>query len=128
MGAGEAILGASIGSGVAAGASTSLGNSTIGNFISGVAGGVAGRAAGRAVANRLRNRNIGNQESQPLIPPRTGERLGGSRNRNRLVDNEIQPDPQTNAPEQSSSALLNRMFGCTDLLAEPGILRTRAGV
>ena len=73
MGAGEAILGASTGSGVAAGASTALGNSTVGHFISGVAGGVAGRAAGRAVANRLRNRNIENQELQPLLSSRTGE-------------------------------------------------------
>jgi hypothetical protein len=117
MGAGETILGASIGSGVAAGASTALGNSTVGHFISGVAGGVAGRAAGRAIANRLRNRNIGNQELQPLLSSRPGQRLGGRNNRNRLVENEIQVsrDPQTGEatnwqvpPEQSSSTLLNR--------------------
>ncbi len=83
MGAGEAILGASIRSGEAAGASTALGNSTAGHIISGVAGGIAGRAAGRAAANRLRNRNIENQESQPLLSSTSGERLGGRRNRNR---------------------------------------------
>ena len=38
MGAGEAILGATIGSGVATGISTALGNSTAGHLISGVAG------------------------------------------------------------------------------------------
>lgn len=111
MNAGETILGASIGSGVAAGTSMALGNSHAANFISGTMGGLAGRAAGRAVANRLRNRNIENQELQPLIPPRTGG------NRNRIVDNEIQVsrDPQTGEatnwqvpPEQTSSALLNR--------------------
>ena len=97
MAAGESILGASIGSGVAAGASTAMGNSTAGHIISSTLGGVAGRAAGRAAANRLRNRNVENQESQPLLSSTSGDRLGGRRNRNRLVDNEIQiaQDPRT---------------------------------
>jgi hypothetical protein len=82
-------------------ASTAMGNSTAGHIISSTLGGVVGRAAGRAAANRLRNRNIENQESQPLLTSSSGERLGGRRNRNRLIDNEIQP-------EQPSSNLLNR--------------------
>ena len=98
MGAGESILGASIGSGIAAGASTALGNSYIGNIASGVAGGIAGRAAGRAVANRLRNRNIGNQESQPLL----GNRLGGRPGRNRLV-------PET-PPQSSTMEILKKVM------------------
>ncbi len=65
-----------------------------------MAGGIAVRAAGRAVANRLRNRNIENQESQPLLSSRTGERLGGRSNRNRLVDNQVQVSQDQVPPEQ----------------------------
>ena len=116
MAAGESILGASIGSGVAAGASTAMGNSTAGHIISSTIGGVVGRAAGRRIASRLRNRNIENQESQPLLTSASGERLGGRRNRNRLVDNEIQHtyDPQTRettnlqVPPEQPPNLLNR--------------------
>ncbi len=109
MAAGESILGASIGSGVAAGGSTAMGNSTAGHIISSAIGGVVGRAAGtaagRAAANRLRNKKIENQESQPLLTSSSGERLGGRRNRNRLVVNEIQPEQPPNLLKQNSTNL-----------------------
>jgi hypothetical protein len=105
IGAGETILCATIGSGVAAGASTALGNSTAGHIISGVAGGIAGRAAGKATSNR-RNRNIQNEESQPLLSSSQGQRLGGRRGRSRLVPPEIQEtrDPQI-PPEETLSSI-----------------------
>ena len=94
MGAGESIIGATIGAGMAGGASTALGNSTAGHIISGIAGGVAGRAAGRAMANR-RNTNIQNEESQPLLSRGRGQRLGGRRGRNILVDTTTTTDQNT---------------------------------
>jgi hypothetical protein len=99
--AGETILGKTLGSGVATGTSSALGNSTTGHIISTVAGGIAGRASGRRMAKRLRNRDIGGQESQPLLS--SGDRLGGRRYINRLVDNENQL-PQ----EQPPPNILNR--------------------
>jgi hypothetical protein len=117
MGAGEAILGATIGSGVATGISTALGNSTAGHLISGVAGGVIGRTAGRRVANRLRNRDNQNQELQPLLSSNTGTRLGGRQGRNRIIEpqSQVLHDPQTGEistwqipPEQSQPSILNR--------------------
>jgi hypothetical protein len=113
MGAGESILGASVGAGVAGGVSTALGNSTTGHIISSIAGGIAGRAAGRRIPNRLSN----GEETQPLLSSRQGERLGGRRGRNRLVEPETQisRDPQTGEittwqipPEQSQPSLINR--------------------
>ena len=117
MGAGEAILGATIGSGVATGISTALGNSTAGHLISGVAGGVIGRTAGRRVANRLRNRDNQNQELQPLLSSNTGTRLVGRQGRNRITEpqSQVLHDPQTGEistwqipPEQSQPSILNR--------------------
>jgi hypothetical protein len=81
MGAGESIIGATIGAGVAGGVSTALGNSAAGHIISGVAGGIAGRAAGRAIANRRIRPQTTSEEQLPLL----GNRLGGRRGRNRLV-------------------------------------------
>ena len=101
MGAGEAILGASIGSGVATGASSVLGQSAVGNIASGIIGGVAGKSIGVKIGNRLRNRNAtqpGETISQPTEQtPLLGNRLGGRRGRNRLVNDriEIQPDVQS---------------------------------
>ena len=98
MGAGESILGATIGSGVAAGASSALGNSHAANIISGIAGGIAGRAAGRAATNYRTRPQTTTEEQVPLL----GNRLGGRRGRNRLVDNEIQQtyDPSTGETTQ----------------------------
>jgi hypothetical protein len=90
MGAGESIICATIGSGIAGGASTALGNSTAGHIISGIAGGVAGRAAGRAMANRRNRPQATTEEQIPLL----GNRLGGRRGRNRLV----QETQQTHDP------------------------------
>ncbi len=113
MGAGESILGASIGAGVAGGVSTALGNTTTGHVLSSIAGGIAGRAAGRRMTNRVSN----GEETQPLLSSRQGERLGGRRRRNRLVEPETQisRDPQTGEttswqipPEQSQPSLINR--------------------
>jgi hypothetical protein len=100
MGAGEAILGASIGSGVATGASAVLGQSAVGNIASGIIGGVAGKSIGVKIGNRLRNRNATQppEISQPTEQtPLLGNRLGGRRGRNRLVNDriEIQPDVQS---------------------------------
>jgi hypothetical protein len=76
--------------------SAALENSTAGRIISGTIGGALRRAAGRRTASILRNRDIENQELQPLSS-RTGEQLGGRRNINRIVDDEMQQthDPQT---------------------------------
>jgi hypothetical protein len=103
MGAGEAIMGATIGSGAAAGISTALGNSTAGHTISGVAGGVIGRAAGRRVANRLRNGDKQNQELQPLLSSNTGTRLGGRRGKNIITE-----QPSEISQDQSQPSILNR--------------------
>lgn len=114
MGAGESILGATIGSGVAAGASSALGNSHTANIISGIAGGIAGRAAGRAATNYRTRPQTTTEEQQALNAPvlgsallneqvpLLGNRLGGRRGRNRLVDNEIQQtyDPSTGETTQ----------------------------
>jgi hypothetical protein len=110
MTSGEAILGATVGSGVATGASTALGNSTAGNIISDVAGGVVGGIAGRAATN-TRTRTQGTSEEQiPLL----GNRLGGRRGRNRLVQETQQThDPISGEnttwqiPEEQPSSTMN---------------------
>jgi hypothetical protein len=110
MASGEAILGATVGSGVAAGASTALGNSTAGNIISGVAGGVVGGIAGRASTNRRTRPQRSTEEQIPLL----GNRLGGRRGRNRLVQETQQThDPTTGEnttwqiPEEQPSSTMN---------------------
>ena len=126
MGAGESILGASIGSGVAAAASSALGNSTTGHIISGIAGGVVGRAVGRRTPNRSRNRNIENQELEPLLQSRTGQRLGGRANRNRLVDNEIQQSQDAQTGEITQWRIPPEIQPQTLLSRTARVLRNRA--
>ncbi len=62
----------------------------------------------KRITNRVRN----GEESQPLLSSRQGERLGGRRGRNRLVEPETQisRDPQTGEipPEQPLTSLINR--------------------
>ncbi len=93
MGAGEAILGASIGTGVATGASAILGQSAVGNIASGIIGDVAEKSIGVKIGNRSRNRNATQPAEIPQPTERTpllGKRLGGRRGRNRLVDDRIE--------------------------------------
>ena len=93
MGAGDAIIGASIGSGITTGASLAFGNSAAANIASGVIGGVAGGAIGKKIGNRLRNRNATQPgETSTERTPLLGNRLGGRPGRNRLI---IQPDERS---------------------------------
>ena len=112
MGAGDAIIGASIGSGITTGASLAFGNSTVGNIASGVIGGVAGGVIGRKIKNRLRNRNA-IQPVETTTPteqtPLLGNRLGGRPGRNRLAPEIEEVNTQSQHPEDIKPSIITTL-------------------